>query len=407
MRTPLLLLGDAPGQATGMSRIATDLAASLWASEEDLGIRLLHVGQLHQFEALPKSGLPLDMSVPWKTWGYTSSDDFGDTQLQEAIRWTWPGGVGQGGVILAVQDPARSFSLLKPLANPDRWQRWGYFSVDGVNRNGTIGGPAARAIQGFDRVLGYAQYGADVLGKIHQAPVDWIPHGLDTQVWHARLTPEEYQWASATLNPTGSTQQILGCVSTNQPRKDLWAYFEVLRQLIDVGVNVRGWLHIDREIGPAWSVPQLAADTGITWKHLSVTTHMTDRQLACCYALCAATFATGRGEGFGYPILESLACGAPAVHVGHAAGAELIELAHLIEVGHWQAGGPYGILRPSVDLAAAVGVTRTALEAGAHGPYRAALARETHEKFDRQTLWASRWLPWLRAGLTQLRGEQA
>ncbi len=403
MPIPFVLLGDAPLQPTGMSHIATDLAASLWASAEALGIDLLHVGQLHGVNGMPKSGLPVNLGVPWSTWSYGESEDFGDTQVQEALKWKWSG-KAQGGVVFAVQDPARSFSLLKPLSTPDWWQRWGYFSVDGVNRNGTIGGPAAQAIRGFHRVLGYAQYGAWVLGRVRQTGVHYLPHGLDPAVWHARLTPEEYQWAAATLNPTGREQLILGCVATNQPRKDLWAYVEVLRTLVQLGRPVRGWLHIDQEIGPAWSVPQLAADAGLDWQHLTVTTRMTSRQLASCYSLCAATFAPGRGEGFGYPILESLACGSPCVHVDTAAGAELIEPRWRIPVDAWQAVGPYGILRPLMDVSEAVNMTDLALTAGQDGTYRAKLAAETLGRFDRNTLWAEHWLPWLREGLAAMRG---
>lgn len=38
------------------------------------------------------------------------------------------------------------------------------------------------------------------------------------------------------------------------------------------------------------------------------------------------TIAPGLGEGFGYPIVESLACGTPCVHVDYGGGAELLPL---------------------------------------------------------------------------------
>lgn len=406
-RLPFVIVGDAPGQSTGMSRIATELAARLWSEREELGVDLLHVGQLHGVDGMPKSGLPVDVGVPWSTWCYQQSEDFGDTQLGHALNWKW--GKPQQGVVLAVQDPARSFSLLKPLSTPDRWQRWGYFSVDGVNRNGVIGGPAAEAIKYFHRVAGYSRFGQHVLQRVRgDGPnrmeiIPSIPHGVNPYVFHRALTPEEYLWTAATLNPSGREQVVLGCVATNQPRKDLWLFFEVLWQLHAKGLAVRGWLHVDREIGPAWSVPQLAADTGVDWKTLTVTTQMTERQLACCYSLCSATLAPGRGEGFGYPILESLACGCPVVHADDAAGAELLPAEWRVPVRARQATGPYGILRPVLGAEETAAVVEQALEVS--GEIRAALSARARQQFGTETIWRERMRPWIQAGLEALRGD--
>jgi glycosyltransferase involved in cell wall biosynthesis len=46
---------------------------------------------------------------------------------------------------------------------------------------------------------------------------------------------------------------------------------------------------------------------------------LTDEQMACLYAACDCLVAPYRGEGFGLPIAEALACARPAIVTGHGA----------------------------------------------------------------------------------------
>ena len=57
---------------------------------------------------------------------------------------------------------------------------------------------------------------------------------------------------------------------------------------------------------------------------LEVTTNCTDEQLALRYSACNCTILPTAGEGFGYPIAESLACGTPCITTDYAAGQELV-----------------------------------------------------------------------------------
>jgi len=52
--------------------------------------------------------------------------------------------------------------------------------------------------------------------------------------------------------------------------------------------------------------------------------YLTDKSMSYMYSACDVTMLPSLGEGFGYPIVESLACGTPCVHGNYAGGAELI-----------------------------------------------------------------------------------
>ncbi len=59
--------------------------------------------------------------------------------------------------------------------------------------------------------------------------------------------------------------------------------------------------------------------------------------------------APGLGEGFGYPIVESLACGTPVAHVRYGGGAELIHNQEwLVNPIGWRLEGQHNNQRPFV-----------------------------------------------------------
>lgn len=403
MPRPFLLVGAAPGQPTGTSRIATEIARTLWDAREALDIDLLHLGWV-PYE-LPVHGIGLATDLPWPVWAFQEgTGDFGMRAAQVATLVRWPG--ARDGIVMAVEDPARAFSLLPHAAEARGgfgWQRWGYFTVDGENRNGTIGGPAGEAIARFDRLLAHTEYGASVLAKAaaRMDTIPFIPHGVDLTRFRPAASEADRQRQAQLLNPLGTNQRVVGCVCTNEARKDLALVIETLARLKADGV--RGWLHIDREVGDAWSVPQLAADAGLDWQSLSVTHNLTDRELALCYHGCSVTIAPGRGESFGYPIIESLASGTPCLHVDYAGGATLLPPAWRVVPMVFQQTGPYGILRPFVEHAEMADAVRSVLE-DVHTDWRSIelrcleLARAYDVRVTNQLM-----VDWVRAGLQEPR----
>lgn len=385
---PFVTYSDGPRLPSGLARICRDLTSRLFAEQDALGIQVLQVG----YDPLPGP------AVAWPLWSAATLDTEGDWGC-DLINRAWLHQFGdQPGILFTIWDASRAFPLLDA-----RWaeEHWGYFPVDAHNVNGTLGGPPAEAIRRYSRVLAYGRWGSEVLATL-RPHVPYLPHGLDLGVWDFHQTPEMLGQAERILQ-LREGEIVLGCVATNQRRKDLAVFFAAVAELRRRGHNIRGWLHTDRMIRE-WAVPQLVEDFGLK-KKVTVTLSLTDQELAACYSVCGATLHPGLGEGFGYPIVESLACGTPSVHGRYAGGVELVPLnAWQVPPETFRIEGLYGLQRPvfsPVDFANAV---ERALDWKRHDERVCQeFCRGAVAHLNWTELWP-RWRSWFRKGLEEIRG---
>lgn len=384
--TLVVVLGDSPRLPTGLGRIAGDLAAHLWQAHERLGIHLLQMGWEY--------GVPTLYPIAWPLVAFPNiHQDWGRAQVEQTVRQhqEYLGLTSAQVVLLTVWDPARCFAYADLL----HYHTWGYFAVDGHNRNGSFGGPAAEAVKSYDRVLGYTRYGAEVLRTVRTSPVEYLPHG---HYWGAAAFDEAQ---AAAAPPTSGWR--LGCVASNTPRKDLGLFFATIRRLRDMGERVYGWLHTDELVTGAWSIPELLEVYGIadSWVQISLPP-CSELGLQSMYASCAVTLAPGRGEGHGYPIVESLAMGRGVVHCDYAGGAEFTPAEGRIAAFTYDETNPYCVQRPLLKVdevaLACKALADKALEDGTRAHYYAGSVAH----LEWSALWP-RWETWVRQGLNAIR----
>lgn len=152
---------------------------------------------------------------------------------------------------------------------------------------------------------------------------------VSTADWDSNKYPT-YGSFRESAHITGITDELsapvrIGVVATNQARKDWGLAAEVcaaVRQRIAPRA-LKLWWHVDQEIRD-YSIPALLTDFGLM-DACEVTSSLDDAQMAEHYRACDVTLGIGGGEGFGFPIFESLMCGVPCVHGDYAGGASIMQ----------------------------------------------------------------------------------
>jgi len=311
-----MVVGDNPAAAGGLARIGRDLATLLSTLPQ---FRVAYLARGHgnrrKFPFTMYTYPEVSMNSMWG---------------MEDIQSAWEDfAAGERGIIFTTDDPSRRHWFVNPVGMTDELQsflgpgrtfeRWGYFPIDGAGPNGQMLSYAGRdCVNRYDRVLAASEWGCGVLKAGGRKDANWLPHGIFPANFHFHGKTEDRDqlgWKHDNV--------YVGSVMANQARKDFPALFECFGTLKrEYGNQFRAWLHTDQMIG-YWSVPALATDYDMT-DSLEVTTNATDGELATRYAACDCSVLPSAGEGFGYPIVESLACGTACVVTAYSAGAELV-----------------------------------------------------------------------------------
>lgn len=323
MPTPILIISDAPDSGTGLGRITKDLAYLLSTMPE---FRVATFG---------RGGIG-SRHLPYAQYTFDESQQWGEGLLIKACE---DFSRDDPFIIFTIWDPSRLFWFGHPESLPDvplkdfltggKFQRWGYFPVDGFGPKHQLSALGRAAIQGYDRVLAYSKFGQSVLGSL-----DFIPHGIDDTVFYPRDQHIGRDYLSL-----HDEDKLVGCVMTNQARKDWGIWAQTARGLIDLDHSFKFWVHIDM-LERYWSLPALIEDFGLG-EHVRVTQALTDDAMAELYSSCDVTMLPSLGEGFGYPIAESLACGVPVIHHDYGAGSEIMP--------EYTLSGKPGVIRTGVN----------------------------------------------------------
>lgn len=384
--TPILFLGDSPDLHTGLGRIGRDLAV-LTSSLPEFRVGYLGRGGIGS------------RKLPIAQYPYCECGQWG----QGTIDRVWDDFAGdEWGIIMSVWDASRLLWLVHPDGMPKRiieflqsgrFARWGYFAVDASGVGGHMTESARKTIAGYDRPLAYGMWGAQVISNSIGREVDWLPHGMNLDRW-VRRDREAARMAMG-FKPK---ELWIGMVGTNQARKDWGLAFSTISELRHKHKNLKFWVHTDvMARSYAWNFDALVHDFGLQ-DHVKITLsgNFTDTQLSYAYTACDITMLASLGEGFGYPIVESLACGTPVVHGTYGGGAELIPSQNwLVEPQAWRLESIHNCVRPVYnpqDWAAAV---ERVLEEKPDPEF----CRQAVSHLDWGILWPACWEKWLKAGL--------
>ena len=350
-RIPLLLMGDSPSASTGLGRITRELAIRI---HETLG-KTFRVG------TYGLGGIP-SRKFGWQQYQITKLENWAPTDLPRV----WRDFAGdEKGIIFPIWNPSSlvwladpsklTLGTMKDFLESEPFSRWLYAPIDAEGPNGLMPKEVKDVCSQFDRTLFYTGWAADMffrsIGGAHTA--EHLPHGIDTKIFFPRDKHEARQTFIETVtgkkpevpSPVHDSIFLMGCLATNSARKDFDLVFRVCQELRKRNINLVLWAHTDA-FKKHWDLPALAEAYGMKDRVVFTNTDLTDEQMSEAYAACDVTIAPGLGEGMGYPIFESLACGIPCFHGDYAGAAEFLSSEYKIKPTGWYGEGWYGHRRP-------------------------------------------------------------
>lgn len=307
---PILFLGDAPDSHTGLGRIGHDLA---WLVSSMPEFRVGYLGRLAFGRA----------KFPWAQYSFGLNEQWGEGRIQEA----WEDfSQGQRGIIFTCWDASRLLwfttgqgTPLEKFLTGGTFERWGYFMADaaGVDPN-ALPQEQAHVVSQYDRALMASRWAYSLAHRIEGPELDWLPHPMNLEVYR----PLGRMFGRSAWG-VGNNDTLIGCCMTNQARKHWPTVFEAVAKMKD---KPRLWMHTDLLLH-YWDLQALAVEYGIGDQIIYEGRSLTDTELAMRYSACDVTVVISGGEGFCYPVAESLACGVPVVVGDYGAQAELIPAA--------------------------------------------------------------------------------
>lgn len=416
MTIPLLFIGDAPSLSTGLARIGRDLAT--------LTSRLpqFRVAYLGRGSGADTNGGIADSRLPFFQYTFqpTAADQWGEGVLADVWR-NWSR--GERGVIMTIWDISRLTWFGNPIDTGNtalyetltsgQFERWGYFAVDaeGAGEDGALPPILAEALAGYDRVLAYSRFGKRVLMntiKQHYArpdvegwtpEVDWLPHGYVHTAFQPRdrhKARSRFGYEDGLVRRVPPDLKLVGCVMANQPRKDWGLWARSMRIVCEQLPNVRLWAHTD-SIDRYWDLRILLDVFGLADRTVITLDNPSDEEMSWRYSACDLTVLPSLGEGFGYPIVESMACGVPVVHGNVAGGAELIpDTPLLVEPEMCTMDTRWGVMRPVFSPEKWAATIIDVLKYGAPAPNHVLCDSVRHLRWSE--LWPRTWEKWFTEG---------
>jgi glycosyltransferase involved in cell wall biosynthesis len=339
---PLMIFGDAPTSGTGLGRITRDLAVRIHENLSNT-FRVATFGTAGSHS----SALPFAQ--------YQMLDAERNYYIPSRFPEVWHDfGGDEPGILMTIWDASRLLWLTRPEYCPDKrvkqfletkpFLTWGYLPIDATGPKNKLTRVLKMAIEGFDRVLAYSGWAAKIIERTTGNGYGSLPHGIDTSVFQPRSKQEARKRFPL---PLKDSSLLVGIVATNQRRKDFGLGIEAVSTMTESHSDVRLWINTDR-MNHEWCLEDLLADYGLLERTIATLGGLTDEQMSWYYSACDVTLGIGSGEGFGYPIAESMACGTPCIH-GAYGGAEYIPNQFQVEPIAYRTEGIYGAKRPVFD----------------------------------------------------------
>lgn len=225
------------------------------------------------------------------------------------------------------------------LPNRSKFKFLPYFPLDGE----PLYPPWGKFIRSADVPVTFSRFAQQLVQKsLPDVNIDLIYHGVDTSVFRP-LKQEEYQRPNELKD-----RFIVGCVARNQPRKNLPMLIKAFARFCQDKPDAVLYLHTNPD-DVGWDILNLLKRYKVfnrtcISKSASIQKGMTKVKLNEIYNLFDVMALPTAGEGFGLPILESMAAGTPVIATDYTSCVELLEgRGELIRIKEFLTAGRYNI----------------------------------------------------------------
>jgi len=182
---------------------------------------------------------------------------------------------------------------------------------------------SAEVISLFDIKVSMSKWGRIVLKEQTGIDSHYIPHGVDTNVY--RPLPEYVKNAYRKQNKW-ENKFVIGCVAKNQTRKMLPNLIQAYKNLLESHKDMVLFMHCNPTEG--WDlvdyVKRLGLEKKVVFGVKAGEFGIHEDKMNVVYNLMDVHVLPTTGEGFGLPIIESMAAGVPNIVTDYTTAREII-----------------------------------------------------------------------------------
>jgi len=192
-----------------------------------------------------------------------------------------------------------------------------------------------------NKIFFISEFGADEAQKIG-IPAEHLRLGVDSESWCRRTAEEKKKLRQMVLGIEDDETFLILTVADNQERKNLSAAMQIVSEFGNNVTDNFRYILITRPGNTlGWDLRELATSLGFSDKYIEFDRGMTFKELWSLYACADAFLLTSKGEGYGFPVVESMAVGVPVVATEVGA---IIE--HVTQGGGWLIDPVYKTIDP-------------------------------------------------------------
>lgn len=309
----ITVLSDSPFIPTGYRNQMTQLVEYL----RDQGHVIHYLANAHMGMTLSGAKLPEGKVFDYFIHGHFGNNQYFQHTLSQHLKET------KSDRLIILLD---TFMLYPWFLNVDTSPAKTYFWFP---TDGGAGMPKGceNILKKVDCPVAMSRFGQKQVKDYHDIEVKHIPHGTDPSKFF-RLPDEMRQELKAKRGLAGKF--VIGVVARNQPRKHLDRTIKTMALLKDKIPNAVLLLHLDPEDAaqPIFQIKSLVQrynlENRVFYTGMKAHSGFPDNEMNNVYNLMDVFFLSTSGEGFGIPIIESMACEVPVVATNYTTTQELV-----------------------------------------------------------------------------------